>query len=124
MGYAVQSIGQWQAWVPTFTGFSADPTSVTARYTLSGKMCTAYFFATSGTSNATTFTITLPFAAANVEDPQTFAGNVVDNGTGKVGIVRTRVNSNVLDVYNGATGTAFTASGAKNAAFSITYEIA
>lgn len=125
MGYSVQSIGQWQAWVPAFTGFSADPTSVISRYTLNGKTCTCYFFAVSGTSNATTFTVTLPFAAANTQ-VQTFnAGNIVNNGTASsAGTVRTIVNSNVLDVYNGVVGTAWTASGTKNVAFVITYEIA
>jgi hypothetical protein len=115
--------GIYADWVPTPTGFSANPTNVIARYTLVGKMCTCYFFATSGTSNATTFTLTLPFAAANTQ-VQTYAiGSVVNNGgSSTAGTCRTIVNSNVLNIYNGAVGTAFTNTGGKNTAFVITYE--
>lgn len=125
-GTVTQSIGQWQAWTPTFTGFSADPSSVTARYTLNGKMCTIYLDSTAGTSNATTFTITLPFAAANTSS-QSFAGLMVSNNsaaTTSPGLIRTRVNSNVADLYLNSSAAAWTASGTKNARISsFAYEI-
>jgi hypothetical protein len=119
-----KTLGQlWHDYVPSFTGFSSNPSSVVARYTLNGKTCSVYFFAISGTSNATTFTITLPIAAANTQ-VQTFnAGNTQDNGvSASSGVVRTVVNSNVLNVYKTNVGGAFTASGSKNVAFCITYE--
>lgn len=129
MGYSsvTQSIGQWRAWTPTFTGFSADPTAVTSRYSLNGKLCTIYLDSTAGTSNATTFTITLPFAAANTSS-QSFSGLMVSNNSGATtspGLIRTRANSNVADLYLNSSAAAWTGSGTKNARIgSFTYEIA
>jgi hypothetical protein len=127
MGYSATSIGQYQAWVPTLTGFSSDPTGITARYVLNGKMCVCYFTYTgNGTSNATTKTITLPFAAANT-GIQIFPIRVTDNGTIQttVGQLITRVNSNIADVGKvfGST-TNWTSSGNAGFVFSITYETA
>ena len=112
------------SWVPTFTGFSANPTGVTARYNTIGKLCQCYVYMTSGTSNATTFTMTLPFAAANTT-VQTFFGAVgVDNNINQNSWVRTRMNSNILDVFRTVTTNTWTASGTKGVFFTITYEIA
>lgn len=57
----------WVDWSSTigFTGFSANPTAVTARYKKIGNTCFINIEMTAGTSNATTFTITgFPFASA------------------------------------------------------------
>mgnify|MGYP001592055952 FL=1 len=57
-------VSAWKTWTPTFTGFSTAPTNFTARYILIGKMCCLiYRTGTPGTSNATNFTMTAPFAA-------------------------------------------------------------
>src|SRR5688572_31735843 len=121
MGYSAQSIGQWQNWTPTYTGFSVNPTGGTTRYTLNGKMCTIWHQQGAGTSNATTFTFTLPFAAAgtNVSNPV-----VVDNSTQQTGRIQTSAASNICTVFATAAAGAFTASGNKNCQISgWTYEI-
>jgi len=56
-------------WTPTYTGFSADPTNGIYRYTLQGRKCCMTVIIPAGnhgTSNATTFTMTLPFTAATI----------------------------------------------------------
>ena len=124
MGYSAQSLGQYTAWSPTFTGFSADPTAVTARYTLAGKMCHCYFSMTAGTSNATTFTMTLPFAAANTS-VQINLIRITDNAIRAVGEIQTAVNSNVATIKASITSaTLFTASGSKACVGTFTFEIA
>lgn len=124
-GFITQSIGQWQAWIPTFTGFSADPTGVTARYTLNGKMCTIYLNSSApGTSNATTFTFTLPFAAANTA-AQVFTCVGMNAGTQQQCRIQTAANSNICTCYSSPAAAAWTASGNKMIyPSSYTYEIA
>lgn len=120
MGYIAQSIGQWLSWTTVWTGFSADPTT-TGKYSLNGKMCTIYLQPTAGTSNATTCTFTLPFAAAGVN---VWIPIVVNNGTQQAGRIQTSAASNVITVYATAAAGAFTGSGSKNCQISgWTYEI-
>ena len=120
MAHVAQSIGQWVAYVPTWTGFSADPTSVTARYTLNGKMCSVYVVPGSqGTSNATTFTVTLPFNAKNV---CAYVIRVADSGTWQTGLLTTAAGSNIATVYKTTAAGAFTNSGVKGTMFNILYE--
>lgn len=78
MGYSAQPQGIEGTWIPSFTGFSADPTDIVANYILVGNLCTVEIGMTGGTSNATTFTMTLPFAA-NATIIHTMGGGV-DNG--------------------------------------------
>lgn len=114
----------WQTWVPTYTGFSANPVVSAARYSLIGKTCTVHLHSAAGTSNATTLTVTLPFAAANTA---TFQAPVlvVDNGFVVLGRIITTVNSNVLNVYATAGAGPFTGSGGKAVYLAgFTYEIA
>lgn len=109
-------------WVPTWTGFSADPTVQNARYKLVGKMCYA-FITTSGnggTSNATGLTVTLPFPSAFI---QQYVVRVKNNGTFTVGLLQTAEGSNVATVFSAMTGAVFTASGDKMVQVAITYEI-
>lgn len=123
MGYAVQSVGQWQDWTPVFTGFSVDPPG-SGRYSLVGKICHVYWTpSAAGTSNATTFTMTLPFAAANTVSQ--IEGQIVENGgTIQQGRVSTAANSNILTVGSTVAGAAWTASGGKSARICFSYEIA
>jgi len=59
----------WATWTPTFTGFSADPTGGIYRYrTISDEIEIEIRMPNAGTSNADTFTITLPVTAATVTD--------------------------------------------------------
>jgi len=53
-------------WAPTLTGFSADPTTASYRYSVQGRTC--YLIVrqgTAGTSNATTFTMTAPITSSS-----------------------------------------------------------
>lgn len=113
----------YQSWTPTFTGFTTAPSGVTARYCVIGKLCICYFYATTvGTSNANTFTVTLPRTAANTVVQYGFCGAVTDNGSNFYGQIRTQVNSNVANIYKQTLGS-WTANGNKNAAFTLMYEI-
>lgn len=63
------SVGAWQNWVPTQTGFSADPTGGIYRYrTIGDDIELEVRQPNDGTSNASTFTISLPVVAATVTD--------------------------------------------------------
>lgn len=121
-GVLSQSVGQYKSWNPVYTGFSSDPTSNQFEYTLIGKMCTIQVATGNGTSNATTFTITLPYPAKTVKQARTMAIGT-DNGTNQNSWVSTRSNSNILDVYRTATTLTWTASGNKGINFVLTYEI-
>lgn len=121
-------MGAWKTYTPTFTGFSADPT-VFARYTVVGKLCVVSIATSaSGTSNATSFTITLPFNAKTLS-----GGNfnitiavITNSGTTSTtpGMIRTQEGSNVATVFRDFVGTAWTNSGGKHADFVLSYEIA
>lgn len=90
---------------------------------LSRNTCHFIFYPSAlGTSNATTFTITLPFVSANVGlAGQTYIVQVYNNGSSATGVLRTRVNSNIADVYTSNFGT-FTASNGKSLMCSIVYQ--
>lgn len=120
MGYAVQKTGQYQTWVPTFTGFSADPTVSNARYSINGKQCHCYVFFTSGTSNASTFTMTLPAVCALVE---VCSAITIEGATVAAGWARTRAASNIIDCFRTPGTTTWATSGNKNIYFEITFEI-
>lgn len=111
-------------WIPTWAGFSVDPSNITAEYILIGKLCMVHLrCATNGTSNATTTTVTLPFAAANTTIAYGFA-TIVNNGTVAAGTIATRANSAIADGYATAALGAWTSSGAKAINLSFSYIIA
>jgi hypothetical protein len=123
MGYIAQQIGQYKTYTPSYTGFSANPVVLVSRYCITGKMCHVYVSLSSGTSNANTFTITLPFAAANTN---IFLApcRITDNGAVAVGRFSSTANSNILDIsptIGGATNS-WTTSGAKGCYLDFTYE--
>lgn len=102
-------------WSPSWTGFSANPSGGVAEYTLVGDICTVWLYPNLGTSNATTCTVTLPFAAKN----QTAAiVSVVNNGTNAAGVITTSAGSNVITAYATAASGAWTASGNKRVVLS------
>lgn len=103
--------GVWQTWVPTFTGFSVQPTGVDASYCQLGakvavlrwEMATA-----GGTSNSVNFTMTIPFLARS----QTrYPCLVLNAGTFSHGEGYSAAGSNIVSFFRGALS--FTASGAK-----------
>lgn len=71
----------WFTFATTYGGFSANPTPTNLRYSVHGRICYVKLTATgNGTSNATSLTITVPFAAAQSEKVHN-AGRGVDNGS-------------------------------------------
>lgn len=119
----------WQTWTPTITGFSANPAGGVYRYIQIGK--TVFLSVgqpANGTSNSTTFTISLPIAAATITNMQWSGfGTVADNGVSPTspGLLNLPSGSTVVNVYKDAVGGGFTASGGKRLAWgTIIYEVA
>jgi len=117
------TIPVWQDFTSTQVGWSSTTTFL-VRYAIIGKIVIVYF-RISGTSNSTTTTITMPF---------------INNGTSNISILTTGLNANGAVIANStiATGgnvlsanyfntigstTSFTATGTKQIAGTITYEI-
>jgi hypothetical protein len=124
MSIVTQSIGQYQSWTPTLTGFtSATPTVTSARYSLNGKMCHVQFAMAASASNATTFTITLPFTSKILNI--IVGGQAVDNSAAVTTALRADLTaaSNVATLYKSNGATVWTGSGNKGARFEFTYEI-
>jgi hypothetical protein len=115
--------GAWTAWTPSFTGFSINPT-VVARYVQIGKTVTVQVYTSGvGTSNATTFTITLPIAAANIGTIAQGIGAGVDAGAPIVlALATTNQNSTTCNIYKNVLSGGWTATGTKYVNFSLTYE--
>jgi len=117
------TIPVWTDYTSTQVGWSSTTTFL-VRYFLIGKMVTVYFRVT-GTSNSTTTTITMPF---------------INNGTSNIGILTTGLNNSNASIVSSsiattgnilsasyfsaiATLSSFTATGTKQIAGTITYEI-
>jgi hypothetical protein len=105
----------WQAWTPTFTGFSASPSVTAARYIQIGKTVYLTLQSTAGTSNANSFTFTLPVAAKSTGN--FMVANITDNTVtaAGVGMVALLASSTTATVYKDGASTAWTTSGSKNA---------
>lgn len=114
----------WFNFTPTITGFSTSGHLNNCRYRIDGNMCHFYFdnFNTSGTSNATTFTVTVPVSPAINQMP--FASNYVNNGTQGTtpGMIRTQNATLTLDLYTNWNAAAWTNSGTKWARFLAIYQ--
>ncbi len=98
----------------TGTGFTVAPTA-TFGYSQNGKTVTidlGISGSISGTSNATSFTITgMPQALWPASDKDFFT-KIIDNGTAAMGIVRVKPTG-VIEIYATLTGGMFTAAGTK-----------
>lgn len=113
--------GSWQSWTPTFGGFSTNP-SGTCRYCIIGKLCYVVIHLTSsGTSNANTFTISLPVTCAQ----QTYASIPRYNNNGWEYGGFANIGSTVISLGTNSTGlTGWTTSGSKTAYIEFFYEVA
>lgn len=114
----------WRTWTPSWTGFSAAPSGVTARWQRVGNVVTAVIrVGTDGTSNGVGLTVTLPVAAKNTAACAAL-GVGVDGGTSQStpSRVDTTAGSNSATVYRTPAGANWTASGGKSTSFTITYE--
>lgn len=113
----------WFSYTATLTGFSANPAFL-SKFSIIGTTCivnhTSYF---NGTSNATTYTVTLPVTAKTISDYSwrffalVVSNNVPVNGSG---VITSGATSIIL--YTAGLG-AFVASGNKSANFFCNYEI-
>lgn len=104
----------------TYTGHSVDPTT-TAYYVKEGKNVNVVVIPSGGTSNATTFTLTMPFNAKYTTYFTIFGFN---NGTGVNGRAQTTAGSNILTLSaSPSVGGGWTASGTKNAFLNFWIEV-
>lgn len=118
----VNEIGSWIPYTPVWTGFSADPTLVYAGYFREGKKCQVVItINASGTSNATTMTVTLPFNALFAIVNMAI---ITNSGTAAVGRAHTAASSNILTFFATITAGAFTGSGNKSGNVNLTYSVA
>jgi len=116
----------WFNWAPTQVGFSADPAGGLYRFRVDGNVCTlAIRQPAAGTSNANTFTISLPITAKTLADMAWVAsGFATDNGTLITGMGYVVSAGTVLTLYKNLSATGWTTSGNKYLnAMSIAYEI-
>jgi len=104
----------WFNYTPTWGGFSAAPAAAIAKYNIVGNKCNVIIGSTdSGTSNAITFTVTLPVVAIS---PISITCFVRDNSANQpAGVFVLSAGSATANLYNSAAA-AWTASGTKRVA--------
>jgi hypothetical protein len=108
-------------WVPTFTGFSVNPSGGTYYYKIIGdRIFLNQVDSTNGTSNATGFTITLPFSSKRAIIRNIIC--VVDNGTPASGRLELAASATAT-IYKDVAGNVFTNSGNKNCTIITNYQI-
>lgn len=112
-GYQViQEQGSWIPFVPVQTGYSVNPIIGDCRYFREGRKVRFFYYESAdGTSNATTKTLTIPFAAKN---SFTYALCMATNsGTTLTtpSLAQTRAASTIIDLYKDTAFVAWTASG-------------
>lgn len=119
-----QGFPQWFTYSPTFIGFSVAPSGHDCQFSMVGKIVHFQFQGgMDGTSNSTDFQMSLPILASSL-NPQTYTYTLVkDNGVFGDGIVNTQVAASGYLKFRKTGLAAFTASGAKNAWFSIAYRV-
>ena len=119
---------RWLTWNPTLTGFSSAPTNVSYRYLLDGasrRITLEFRQGTAGTSNATGFTVSVPYTAVSAANAGwVMFGIGVDNNTQLaspcLGVIDTAAA--VISLYKDSAGAAWTNSGNKRAVFVGWYE--
>lgn len=102
---------RWLTWLPTYTGFSADPTLVASYQIDYNKMLWMIGPSATGTSNATTKTATLPITSASGTLNPFIAGRGINNGAEATCVFRNVAGTATLDAYQGPGTTAWTAAG-------------
>lgn len=117
------AVGVWGTWTPTWAGASANQTN--PRYTSIGKLLVVSVAATAwGTSNAASYTMTLPsgyIAAANAAWSLSYH---VDNGTVVIGGIATAAaGSNIISFFRTAAFGNWTTSGSKAIAGTFSIEV-
>lgn len=116
---------EWTDWTPTLGGFSANPTSTSYRYRLDNGGCwVAVRQAVTGTSNATTFTISAPTVAATVTNGYWGAvcWQAYDNGAIITDVAAIIPSGSSTITISRQSGAAWTGSGGKMCSFVLFYE--
>lgn len=110
-----QGFPTWFTFTTTHGGFSVDPT-YTFIYKINGNDCVINYngAVSAGTSNATSYTITLPVTASQLDF---YWAGVYNNGTWSTGMGRAETvgSSATLTITRDASGTVWTNSGSKGA---------
>ncbi len=134
LGFAIsEGSGNWRLfyfplstdfinYVTSWTGFSSNPVTDNCRYNIINGTKTMVFYLTiysSGASNSTTTTFTIPF---NSKYSQIFTGYGLDNNSSVPCTVVTRAGSNIVDAYV-SPHTSWTGSGLKQVNVTMTVEI-
>ncbi len=120
-----QGFPGWFNYTPTLTGGTSP--STTCRFAVVGRIVTVELFGQISTSNATTFTATLPIpsAATNIASEATSLAR--DNtGTFSIGLISTIAGAQtIVNLYTGPAGggAAWTNTGLKSAQGHFVYEI-
>lgn len=117
------------SWSPSYTGFSVNPTNVAARYWQIGKLVFAMVrMANTGTSNATTFTVSAPVTAVTLSNAYwgAYCWDATDNGSAVTGTTAVNITSgaSTFTLTKGASSTGWTNANGKAANFCIWYEAA
>ena len=114
--------GQWQDFNPTYTGFSANPTSSVAKWTSYGRTAHVMFVkGTNGTSNTTTFTLNGPVKSK--DDANGSISTLVDNGVAARGNGSWNLSASSSSFTLFTVNTTWTGSGSKAADFNSVYEM-
>ena len=114
----------WQVYKPTYTGFSVNPATAMSRYLKIGQLVIYQHDSVSapGTSNATSFTISLPFGyhgGGIISYPINFFNNSAQSVTpGMIESTSTLVGT----LYTDWAGALWTGSGTKGARFTMIYQ--
>jgi hypothetical protein len=117
-----QGFPDWFTYAPTWSGFSANPTGGNAKFSIKGRLCyLRYDGWSSGTSNATGFTISAPVAAAVAVQAQVALG--FNNSAWLTQPSRVDLSGSTITCYIDGATNLWTASNAKNIFFSLTYQI-
>lgn len=121
----------WTDWTPTLVGFSANPSGAVYRYHKVGThVSLSVSMPNNGTSNGTSFTISLPFTAATIAGVKWVVPVVqpVNNGsvnTSNPGIATIDSGGTVITLLRDLGGSTWTNSGGKRVPwFSMEYESA
>jgi hypothetical protein len=118
-----QGYPDWFTYNCAPTGFSGTPTQRSSRFAVHARTCHAYVDIT-GTSNATTFTFSLPIAAQR--SFEAWAAQGTNNGANPTSPFLAGLGSaptSTATVNTNWQGAAWTASGTKGVQVSMTYEI-
>lgn len=115
-------------YVPTFTGFSTDPTGIVATFKVVGRTCFINItMSTAGVSNANTFTVSLPITAATISGyeswhnlPWAYDNSATSTTNDLVYILSA---GTVVTLAKAGAGTGWTATNNKRAMINASYEI-